>query len=718
MKRVGSIVIALLFFLLLFVWGTRGRVWLIFTAFWPSFHTVALGFFLILLLLLWRFPQQVESLYKRVVSIRYFILPLIAFIASSLIVYFVFQGIPHVIDASHFVWMTRLMEQGQLSIPADALYEYYRNTFNLLHNGRYFSLFLPGFSFFLLPFSFFGILPLSGPLFFAVTIYLIGKIADKLTNDSSVSFLAMVLVLFSSFYLFMSASFMTHTFNTMLTLGALYLLLRSMKWKNLLFAGLLLAILLFIRPQNAVFSYIPFVAWIVIKNRNKIASFTLFTLPFILVGFGVMFYNFHFTGEFLKFPQDIYFMIREPLAHCHRLGIGKGCPNTEGIYLPDGGLTWSYAFWVAYTRLTLLLFNVTTHPYILLFISLGYFLKAKRFLFIAALFFSYFVGYFFFYLPGNLFGPRYFTEVVLLLLIPAAYGFIWTVRHINFVGKSAVIALQLSVFVLFSYTIMPALTKSYSERFWRTDRVVEHFIEDMKIKNSVLFIPPYYAATFLNLMENPPHDRHGNLILLDRDRENRYAAAWYIEKGGYDSAFVFDYYPESKSLLLSEELIDLTPEQVYIEFEDKRLPLTGVPDYGVTYAMSETDDKRFFPVKHLDDTLSLSNGSAFAMHFRKITEKSYYDFTYPLLIEGLYDISMRYLITECAGDFSFEVNGEKVADFSSGPGRQRGTTLDMQVKLRHGVNNFKIAAHSENSCLVLDFIKISVHYDPPLQSNE
>jgi len=159
-------------------------------------------------------------------------------------------------------------------------------------------------------------------------------------------------------------------------------------------------------------------------------------------------------------------------------------------------------------------------------------------------------------LPGNLFGPRYFTEVALLLLIPASYGFLWLIRKSNTVGKSVVISLQLAVFILLSYTILPALTKSYSKRFWRTDRVVEHFIEDMKIKNSVLFIPPYYAATFLNLMENPPHDRHGNLILLNRERENNYAAAWYIEQGGYDTAFVFDYYPESKNLLLSKELID------------------------------------------------------------------------------------------------------------------------------------------------------------------
>lgn len=717
MKKIVSILIALLFFVMLFVWGTRGRVWLVFTAFWPFFHVTAAVIAVVLFLLLWRFPNQLTSSYEKVVSVRFYLLPFIAFVASTLIVYFVFQGIPHVIDAAHFVWITRLMEQGRLSFPLDGLYEYYRNTFNILLNGEYFSLFLPGYSFFLLPFSLLGILPLSGPLFFAVGVYLLGKIADKLTGDSSVSFLSMLLVVCSSFYLFMSASFMTHTFNTMLTLGAFLLLLTSMKNRNLLFSGFLLAILLFIRPQNAIFSYVPFMLWIILKSRHKVRGFILFTTPFVVVGLGVLAYNYSFTGHPLQFPQDIYFMVREPLAHCHRIGLGRGCPNTEGIYLPDAGLTWTYAFWVAYTRLTLLLFNVTTHPYILLFVPIAYILKGKKFFFIAALFFTYFVGYFFFYLPGNLFGPRYFTEVVLLLLIPASYAFIVAVRRFNIAGKSIVISFQLAVFVLLFYTIMPALVKSYSKRFWRTDQIVKHFVEETHIENSILFVPPYYAATFLNLMENPPHDSHGNLILLDRDRENSYAAAWYMEKGGYDTAFVLDYYPESQLLLLSKELIDITPEKVFIEFEDKRLPLTGRPDYGVNFAMSETGDKRFYPVPRLDDTLALSNGSSFAMQFKTLTDKSYYDFTHPFLIEGLYDISMRYIGTKCGGDFSFEVNGVKVADFSSGAEKQRGKTVDMQVNLHHGINKFKIVPHTENSCLILDFIKFLVHYDEPAQSS-
>ncbi len=705
-KKFLAFIPATLFLLMFFFWGTRGRFWTVFTAFYPRFHIIfivsALVFFL-----LGRFAcDKSLKFFDFFVEKRYLIFPFLGFLFPALIAVFVFDSIPHVIDASHFLWTARVfIETGHFHLPESELYEYYQNTFNVHINGRFFSLFLPGFSIFLAPFEFLGISQLFTPLCNGIAVLLLGKIAER-QFDAKTSFFAMFFALFSSFYLFMGASYMTHPFNLMLTLLTIYLVMISGNRKLfLILAGLASAWTLFIRPQNAFFVYIG-VLILMFSKKMKFKSAVFFTLPFLFIGFLLMFYNWFYTGNPMLFPQDVYFFIREPYKFCHRMGFGKGCPNTEGDFLPDAGLTPQYAFWVSFARLTLLNFNLVGHPLIFVFLIVSFFYSFRKSLEISMFFMIFFVGYFFFYLSGNLFGPRYFSEVASLLLIPCGFAFFSIVDSVKKWAKPLVIALPAAIFLFLATTIMPPFLTSFSDAFWSTDREIEHAIEREGIENSIVFVPPLYGSVFLNLMKKPPYDDRGNLILIDSGEENFYATAYFMEKKPFDGAYIIDYYPKLADKTSVTPLFEATRGKMIFEFENKRLPITGEPDYGVNFSMSEEENKKFYPVKEL--SVFVSNEAVFAVRFDELTEKSYYDFTHPIIEEGEYEFNLFYVADKCGTDAALFIDGKNVGTFSSKSQFQERRVFSINHRFSKGNHVFKIVPKSGNSCLMLDSVEAEI----------
>ena len=573
-------------------------------------------------------------------------------------------------------------------------------------DGRYLSLFLPGFSIFLVPFELLGLSHLFTPLCNGVSVYFLGKIADR-HSDERTSFFAMFFGVFSSFYLFMGASFMSHTFNLMLTLFSIYLIFNRGSVKAVFLAGATASILLFIRPQNAVFFYGAAIVFMFFQKKG-IKHMIFFTIPFIMTGIILMFYNTYYTGHPTVFPQDIYFLIREPHPYCHRLGFGTGCPNTEGYYLPKEGLTPIYAFWIAFTRINLMNFNLSGHPLIYIFLIAAFIFSFRKNFMISLFFIFFFVGYYMFYLPGNLFGPRYFAEVASLLLIPIGYGFFKVMDIGNKFFKGVVASIPIAVAAFLMTTIMPILIPQYSDAFWDTDRSIERAIEEKGIKNSILFVPKYYPSVFLNLMDKPPYDRHGNLILLDLDDENEYAAAYFMENGDFEDVFVIDYYQRLDYKVVVSPLHRIERHDIWFEFENKRLPLTGLPDYGVNFADQEVEDKKFYPVKQLK--VAASRGSVYAMRFDELHDRSYYDFSHPILEPGVYFVTLHYVADHCGADFEFKVNGQVAGVFSSHSENQVRTGFTFTSSFEKGVAEFVVTPLKENSCLMLDSFSMKFLY--------
>ena len=702
-RRLPHIIVALLAFALFFLWGTKATPWLFFTAFWPMIHILYGVSAALLMILLFAAPDASRRFFNGLVRLRYFIIPPLAGIATLFITVFVFQNIPHVIDAAHFLWTARLMQEGAISLPAGDLYEYTDVTFMVRDGGIRYSLFLPGFSLFLALFDTIGAASLLVPLCTGLSVWLTGRIADKFFN-SRVSLLAMALCTVSSFYLFMGASFMTHNFNLFLVMLAVWLVVRDPhSYRGLIIASLALAITFFVRPQNAVFSYLPLGIFLLVK-RVGITRLIAFAFPAVLGAGGLLLFNHAMTGNPLLFPQDLYFSIIEPVPHCHRIGMGTGCPNTEGKFLPPEGLTLDYAYWVTYTRLTLMLFNVTGHPYIFLFLALSFLFSLRRGLFLASFFLSFFAGYFFFYLPGNLFGPRYFTEVTMLLLIPAAFGIVMITRKTPRRFRPLIAAFPLAGMLFIAGIIMPELLERYSDRFWTTDRSFEEAITQKGITQSVVFVPATYHAMLLNTQTRPPFDDHGNLIVKDLGRENLYGAAYFMEKYALKNAYVIDYYPKLRNLTVVEELAEFRLNDMWIEFENKGRPLSGKPAYATPVSVGFK--LTHLPFAKLDENLDFSNDRGYTVLFGALSPDSYYDISHPILDPGTYELTVDILGAPCGGSFSLTVNDAPVLDFSAFDEEYRFQKVQVSAPLTAGNNRISFVPRTGQSCLILDYIRL------------
>ncbi len=708
-RRLPHSIAALCIFALFFLWGTKATPWLFFTAFWPVIHILYGVSAALLALLLSAAPGTARRLFNGLVALRYFIVPTFAGVTTLAITMFVFQNIPHVIDASHFLWTARLLQEGTLSLPVSELYEYSDVTFMVRDGGSYYSLFLPGFSLFLALFDLFGAASLLVPLCTGLSVWLTGRIADKFFN-SRVSLLAMALSTVSSFYLFMGASFMTHNFNLFLVMLAVWLVVRDPRSsRGLLLASAAIAITFFVRPQNAVFTYIPLGIYLLVK-RAGLSRIVAFALPAIAGAGGLLLFNHAMTGDPLLFPQDLYFSIIEPVERCHRIGMGTGCPNTEGKYLPAGGLTLDYAYWVTYTRLTLMLFNVTGHPYAFFFLAVGFLFSLRRSLFLSSFFLCFFAGYFFFYLPGNLFGPRYFSEVTMLLLIPAAFGIVMAIRKSPRRLRPFIAAFPVAGMLFVTGFIMPELLSRYSDRFWTTDRSFEEAIARHDIRDSVVFVPPFYHAMLLNTQTRPPYDDRGNLIVKDLGRENYYAAAYFMEKRGLRNAYIVDYYPKLRNLTVVEELAEFRLRDIWIEFEHKGRPLTGRPAYATTVAVGQKLNHLPFPL--LDEKLDFSKDKGYAVLFGALSPRSYYDFSHPILDPGDYAVTVEILGAPCGGTFAFSVNDQTVTEFSAYRDGYDFLSFTAIVPLKAGTNLFSFIPHGGQSCLLLDYVRMRKLDDP------
>lgn len=708
---------AILIFSLFLLWGMRGRFWILFTAFFPNFHITLLISTIFFSAGFMFFRKQMFSAFNTLVRRRYWIFPLLSFVFTTLVTIYIFEAIPHVIDASHFLWTARLLTRGQLSLPAPELYEHYRNTFSVLYNGRYFSLFLPGFSFFLLPFVILGVPYLACPLSTALSVVFTGLISRRLFNDK-VSFFSMMLMTFSSFYIFMGASFMAHPFTMMLSLLSVWMLVKKPRGLlSILISGACLGWVLFIRPQNAVFVGAPLGIYLAFSSeslKDFIKSATIFVLPGFISGILLLIYNLIFTGEMFVFPQDIYFSVREPVEFCHRMGLGKGCPNTEGIYLPDGGLNFSYAFWVSYVRLTQLIFNIATHPYLLLFAAAAFFISWKRHVFLFSIFMVSFLGYFFFYLPGNLFGPRYFTETTPFVIVTASSAFFHILRRSRKIIplRAFLVSLPVAAFIYLAAFIMPELLSSYSQSFWGVDNSIYEKIRERGISDSIIFVPGKRPAMVLNLMKNPPHDKYGNLILTDLEKQNRYSAAYYMEKGDYSGAWEVQYIQTIEEKVQISPLYHYETDRVWIEFEHKRKPVDGNIKYAVTFSTSESRPKRFFPVGRLGTGINLSNGNSLALLFHEepLEDDHYYGFTHHILNPGDYEVTMAFVKSHCSGSFGMEVNGKEETVLKAFRGELSHSEVKFKTNLKKGLNEFRIRPRKPGSCLILDYIMMEKLY--------
>jgi len=227
---------------------------------------------------------------------------LFVFIFCSLFSYFVFEHIPHVNDEIAYLFQAKLFQSGRLFASSPCARESFEFP-HIINNGRWYSIYPPGFPFLLMLGLFFRVPWLINPLLAAASVILFYFLGRTLYNRS-VGILASVLGAVSPWYLLMSSTMMSHTsslFFNALVLLFLFLSLKRPSLLNGLAAGAALGMAILVRPVNALLFFLPllvYYAFHLLKNvRTKIKNLTAIlasAIPFCLILF---LYNFLTNGH-------------------------------------------------------------------------------------------------------------------------------------------------------------------------------------------------------------------------------------------------------------------------------------------------------------------------------------------------------------------------------------------------------------------------------------
>ncbi len=704
MRRYGKIVLVATLFAVLFLWATRGAFWTPLTAFFPQFHLVFLATLLLCVGTALKGYGLWKSLLEAAMAWRNFIFPPAAFVVSLGIALFFFKEVPHPIDAAHYLWTAKLFLTGQLFLPLPPFYEHAYEGFMVIHDGRYYSLFPPGFPALLAPFAAVGLAFWCNPLLNGIAVYLTGRIAEELTHDRRVAVLAMLLATVSSFHLFLSAMLFPHPAVLVLTLLALLVAVRGeLTVGRTALIATLCALIIPMRIQDGLFTTAAIGIFLLLRHgRPDVGRLIAFILPVAAGCAVILWYQKMVTGDWLTLPQDLYFSVSEEDPACHHIGLGTGCHNLNGNFLPPEGLTVRYAFFVTMTRLSMLLYKFTVHPLMFLFVIPAVWLHTRRHAAMLLLCAAFVGGYFFFYQDGNFFGPRYYYSLGVPLLIAAADGFVALRDRLGRVARQALLALPLAGALFTGAILMPQIATQQAPAWFGALDEVKELIAEREIRDSIIFIPFYFGFgySFVNtlaLQELPPHDADGNRYLNALPNIDAQSAAWFLANG-YRSAWRVTQGADGHFAVAPFDA--LPADRVVIEAEFKFKPLTGTARSGSMVGNFRDEPEFGFTAA---STL-LSGYFGYALRFGPADGTNYWDIEQHLVTAGRYRLTVAAVATPCGGETAFSANDRRLGTFPARSDPQRSVQFTAEECLPAGPNRFALTPLDGERCLVVDRI--------------
>jgi hypothetical protein len=331
---------------------------------------------------------------------------------------------PHIYDASAYLFGAKIFASGRLYAPAPAASSQFPGPFMALVQGRWFTQYEPGASATLAVGVLLGVPWLVEPLMGALALLGMGLTLRRL-YDRRVATLAVALGAMSPFYLWLTASYLSHTIALCYLVWGLWALTRFAQggrgW-NLPLAAALWALAMLCRDTAALFgaASVAGLAWVAWRERWPVfqrdwtAPLAWTTIPIAAYLSLYLDYNAILTGRPPLTPRKLYY----PADHW---GFGQGV----GFY---GQHTLAAGFITVHELLTSLAISLYGWPFYLTlaFIPLPFLARRARpadafLLGGAALMVFAFLG---FYYHGIYLGPRYLFEALPFFLGLTARGII------------------------------------------------------------------------------------------------------------------------------------------------------------------------------------------------------------------------------------------------------------------------------------------------------
>lgn len=374
-----------------------------------------------------RVPARVSAPLRRIVRDRWDVLALLTTLCSFGYVLWValaeYQGQPHILDASAYLFQAKIFASGQLSAPVPSNLGAFQGPFMITSGGRWFAQYPPMTSLLLAVGIVFHTPWLVEPLLGTLALWGIFRLG-RYFYGGGVAWLAALLGALSPFYTYLAASYMSHTMALFFAVYFLWMLVRFTRfwrWYDLALAAVFAVGLLLTRELSAMVigvaasAYLLGGQWRALRARLT-TIWPVFAFAGSIVTSGVvlyLLYNTLQTGSPTLLPRDLFFP-------GDRYGFGQGI----GFY---GQHTLAAGMVILDQLLTILLIDLYGWPFYLTLALLPLtFLRrdaGTRWDIFCALLLVLLVGaqagYFY---HGIYLGPRYLFETLPFLLLLTARG--------------------------------------------------------------------------------------------------------------------------------------------------------------------------------------------------------------------------------------------------------------------------------------------------------
>jgi 4-amino-4-deoxy-L-arabinose transferase-like glycosyltransferase len=425
-------------------------------------------------------------------------------LAGILLSVFVYERHPHVNDEVAYLYQARMLANGSLTLAAPPVPEAFEVYLFQYVNGRMFVVPPPGWPAMLALGVWFKVPWLINPLLGGINILLIYFVLAQI-YERRIAGIAVLLLCFSPWYIFMSMNFMTHQWSTtsaLVCIAGVIQARRTGKIRWAFLSGIFLGIQSLIRPLDGLILGLLIGFWIIGfgGRRLKFISLTAFAIGTLFIGSLIFPYNKYLTGDPLIYPINAY---NEALfgqnANAYGFGKDHGMGWALDPFPGHGPLDAMINSQLNISQINIELFGWSTGS--LLFVALFLLSRTmqRRDILLLSVLVAVFTGYFFYYFSGGPdFGARYWFLMIVPLIVFTIRGMDWLQSRMEPQGIQVFVAIL--VLVLFAFI-------NYFP--WRAADKYHHYL--------------YMRPDICSFIQAPSAD--GDLALIQGERFPDYASA-------------------------------------------------------------------------------------------------------------------------------------------------------------------------------------------------
>ena len=453
------------------------------------------------------------------ISTRTFILGTVigTLIICGVISLVLFDGVPGTYDGCMYVFQARLFSHGMLSTQIPPEPQFFENILAIL-SDKWYTQFPPGYPAILVVGVLLRIPWLVNPILGALTIMGIYLIAKELYGNN-IAKLSALLACASSFFLFMSSEFMSHTstlfFITVAFLSFVWMVKKKRPTLSALVCGTALGIALLCRPYTTTWIGVSMgIAAIMMRKQLSIRHILIGAIPLIIAGLVFLVYNYATTGHPLLFGY-IAAHGREHLPGFHQ-DPWEEQPHTiiQGVKYLIGNLN----------GLNYYLFEwpIPSLFFVALYLAFGK--KETWDWMLVGWMSSLFVGHAFYFFNEFHLGPRFVYETLPAVILLTSKGIALSIKLLAAWPKipsyaharSAICLILIALFLFAMLFNIPATAGVYHD--YGEDVTIQKYLKENNIKKALVFVKghAYWVHYPLNAPFAKPH-----IYAKDRGSENK-----------------------------------------------------------------------------------------------------------------------------------------------------------------------------------------------------